>query len=292
MLALARLTPARFLVASLVAALAFAPATLPAQAAQAADSASAAAIADPPQKTFFVRRDLAYTGAALVVTGAVSIFDKRIGHYTQESSVQGSQSRKDFAKNVTRVNETTLTAAAILSYGAGRLFGSPTLADVGLHTTESLVFTSAISQIIRGPLGRERPSVSPDDQYKFQFGKGFTHFENRSFPSLHSATAFAAAAALTGEMKERNSGATWIVGPILYAAAAVPGLTRMYLNQHWASDVVSGAFVGTLIGNRVVSYAHSHQRTTLDRWLLGTSIAPNAEGGVSVGYAIQLGGGR
>jgi hypothetical protein len=230
-------------------------------------------------KTFFTRRDLVYTGAAVAASGVVSIFDKRIAHYVQGPSVQGSSSRHDVVNGLTHVNETTLTAASIIVYGVGRLSHSNTIADVAAHTGESVVLTSVISQIIRGPLGRERPSVSPDDQYKFDVGKGFSNFDNRAFPSLHSATAFAAASALVGEVHERNPTASWYAAPILYAAAAVPGLTRMYLNQHWASDIVSGAFVGTLIGSRVVHYAHTHHRTKLDRVLLGTSIMPDGHGG-------------
>lgn len=236
-------------------------------------------------KTFFTRRDLAYTAVALAGTGVISIFDKRLAHYTQTPSVQGSSSRHDLVGNLTHVNETTLTEAAVVGYGVGRLTHSPTIADIAAHTGESVILTSAISQIIRGPLGRERPSVSPNDQYKFDVGKGFTHFDNRSFPSLHSATAFAAASALAGEIHERNPGASWYAAPLLYAAASVPGLTRMYLNQHWASDIVSGAFVGTLIGSRVVHYAHTHKRTKLDRVLLGTSVVPNGHGGATVGMS-------
>jgi hypothetical protein len=238
-------------------------------------------------KTFFTRRDLAYTGIAIAGTGVISIFDKRIARYTQTSNVQGSQGRHDLVSDLTHVNETTLTAAAIVGYGVGRLAHSSTIADVAAHTGESVILTSVISQIIRGPLGRTRPSVSPDDQYKFQFGKGFSNFDNRAFPSLHSATAFAAASALAGEVRERNPGASWYASPILYAAACVPGITRMYLNQHWASDVVSGAFVGTLIGSRVVSYAHSHKRTKLDRVLLGTTLLPDGHCGAVLSVSLK-----
>jgi membrane-associated phospholipid phosphatase len=247
-------------------------------------SSLAAQHAGDTTKTFFTRRDVAYSAAALAGTGIISIFDKRIANYTQSSTVQGSSSRHTAAGDLTRVNETTLTEAAIVAYAVGRLSHSATIADVAAHTGESVILTSVISQIIRGPLGRARPSVSPDDQYHFQFGKGFTHFDNRSFPSLHSATAFAAASALVGEIHERDPNASWFAAPILYAAAAVPGLTRMYLNEHWASDVVAGAFVGTLIGSRVVHYAHTHKRTKLDRFLLGTTVAPTAHG-MSVGMS-------
>jgi membrane-associated phospholipid phosphatase len=251
----------------------------------AAGSATAVAPGDTT-KTFFVRRDLVWSGAALAGSAVLSIFDKRIEHYIQTPSIQGSSSRARVVGDLTHVNETTLTEAAVLSYGIGRLVKSNTMADVSLHTAESVVLTSVVSQIIRGPLGRARPDVTPDDQYHFQFGKGFTHFDNRAFPSLHSATAFAAAAALVGEIHERDPGASWFAAPLLYAAAAVPGLTRMYLNEHWASDVVAGAFVGTLLGSRVVHYAHTHKRNKLDRFLLGASAAPDGHGGATVGFTL------
>jgi membrane-associated phospholipid phosphatase len=238
---------------------------------------------DDTTKTFFVRKDLLWSAAALAGTGVVSAYDKRIAHWWQSPSVQGSSSRHNTVSNLTKINETTLTGAALLTYGVGRLAHSSTTADVGLHTAEATILTSVISQVIRGPVGRRRPSVSPDDQYKFDFGKGFTEFNNRSFPSLHSATGFAAATALSAEIHERNPNASWWVTPVAYTVAMVPGITRMYLNQHWASDIVSGAFIGSLIGNRVVHYAHTHNRNKLDRALLGASIVPNGHGGVSIG---------
>lgn len=242
---------------------------------------------DDTTKTFFVKRDLMWSAVALGGTAAVSVFDKRIEHWTQTSAVQGSSSRHNVVNDLTKINETTLTGAAILSYGIGRLTHSSTMADVSLHTAEATILTSVISQAIRGPLGRERPSISPTDQYKFEFGKGFTHFDNRSFPSLHSATGFAFATAISAEIHERNPHASWWVTPAAYTVAMIPGLTRMYLNEHWASDIVAGAFVGGLIGNRVVHYAHTHKRTKLDRFLLGSSIGPNGHGGMDIGVSIQ-----
>src|SRR5262249_54438987 len=104
----------------------------------------------------------------------------------------------------------------------------------------------------------------------------------RAFPSLHSATGFAAASAINAEIHERNPKASWYVTPIAYSIALVPGFTRMYLNQHWASDVLSGAFIGTLLGNRVVHYAHSHKPSKLDRALLGSALTTDGHGGFTV----------
>lgn len=66
--------------------------------------------------------------------------------------------------------------------------------------------------------------------------------DNFSFPSGHTATAFAAAEFLRKEY--------WRVSPWYgiagYVAAATTGYLRMYNNKHWLSDVVAGAGIGIL----------------------------------------------
>lgn len=244
------------------------------------DSASYPSRAAAAQKTFFVRQDLVASGIALVGTGVVSLFDERAARWSQGKSVQGGSSRHDLVEQLTHVNETPLTVAAMATYGIGRLAGSATAADVGLHLSEALLLNTAVNEVIRVTIGRVRPRASPTDAFQVQPGRGLSSFEHRSFPSLHTSAAFTAASAIVGEMRERRSGAVRYVAPVLYSAALVPGLTRIYLNQHWTSDVVAGAFVGTLLGSRVVKYAHSHRPSRLDRALLGTSVVPDGHGGL------------
>ena len=240
--------------------------------------ADSARLHAPAQKTFFVKRDLVATGIAIAGTAAVSGFDLRIARWARSGGVQGDSSRRELVDDLTRVNETPLMLAALATYGVGRVAGSGTTADVGLHTLEALVLTTTVSQAVRGVIGRTRPRVSLDDPFRFKPGTGFSGFETRSFPSLHTAAAFATATALVGEIRVRKPAAVRVAAPLLYTAAMVPGLTRLYLDQHWASDIVAGAFVGALLGSRVVGYAHSHRRTRLDRALLGVSAAPDARG--------------
>ncbi|QEC42075.1 phosphatase PAP2 family protein [Pseudobacter ginsenosidimutans] len=63
-----------------------------------------------------------------------------------------------------------------------------------------------------------------------------------SFPSGHTANAFAAAEFLRREYKDVS---VWY-GVAGYAVAATTGYLRMYNNKHWLSDVVAGAGVGIL----------------------------------------------
>jgi membrane-associated phospholipid phosphatase len=100
--------------------------------------------------------------------------------------------------------------------------------------------------------------------------KGFTHFQQRAFPSIHSSSSFAAASALTAEIKRRDPSAVWFVAIPAYALALTPGLSRMYNGQHWASDIFSGAFLGTFYGWRIVNYSHDHPTPPIDRVFLGS----------------------
>ena len=44
----------------------------------------------------------------------------------------------------------------------------------------------------------------------------------------------------------------------MYGGATLVGLSRMYNNAHWASDVTLGAAIGTFSGIKVVRFNHSH----------------------------------
>lgn len=237
------------------------------------------------QKTFFTRRDAVASLVVVAGSAALSAYDVRIANWWRQPSIQGSQSRHDFVKALSTINETPLTIAAVLTYGVGRLSHSQATTDIGLHWSEAMILTVALSEAIRSPLGRARPHASPDDQYQFEFGAGFTKFDHRAWPSLHAAAAFATASALSGEIAQRTPDAHKWAAPLLYAAATIPGFTRMYLDQHWASDVLAGSFLGELIGSRVVHYAHTHNPTKLDRWLGAMSVAPTADGRLVMGIS-------
>ena len=250
----------------------------------ASTAASQASDSSSHDKTFLTRRDLLVAGLALGATGIVSLFDDDIAVASRQSRYQSS-SLHNFSTKVSKVNETTLTVAGLLTYGIGRLTKEGTVTDVGLHATEAVVLSSLVSQLIRGPLGRSRPFVTSDtDQYDFKFGKGFRRFDNRAFPSIHTASSMAVATVLTMELHRRHSSATPFVAPVLFAAGLLPGLARIQLDQHWASDIVAGAVMGVFAGYKVVSYSHDHPNNVFDRVLLKTSVTPDPHGGWRIGF--------
>ena len=247
-----------------------------------------------PRRTFYSGHDGLVAAGFLAASAGISVFDAQIAHFFQDTArVHVRVGRK--AQNVfTRVNETTLTVGGLAMWGIARLAGAHTLADVSFHVASSVAAASLSSQVIRGPLGRTRPrNADPayENQYDFHFMKGFGHFEQRAFPSIHSSSGFAAASALVAEVQQRRPGAAWAVGVPAYALALTPGLSRMYMGQHWASDIFAGAFLGTFYGWRVVQYAHSHETTPVDRLFLGRgnrSVAGRQATRSRIGWSISF----
>lgn len=244
--------------------------------------------------TFFRPSDIAWAGLFTIGSYGVSRFDPAVAKYFQEHSRQCDPTMRGVANAFTHVQETTLTIAGIATYGIAALTKARTVEVVALHATESIVLASITSQIIRGPLGRARPKdATPifEDQYEFHWFNGFRHFQYRAFPSIHSSSAFAAATAVVVETHYRSPGSVWYVAPIAYTLAAGPGYSRMYLGQHWASDVFMGAFMGAFYAQRVVSYAHANPDNRVDRFFLGkqaTSSAQHAPMTQPIGFRFSM----
>ncbi|CAN5916014.1 hypothetical protein BH11GEM2_BH11GEM2_15450 [soil metagenome] len=141
-----------------------------------------------PNQQLFRGRDITLLVGAFAISSEIAHFDTKIAHYTQSPSVQGDSGRLRLVKRLTKANETTLTAGALVGYGIGRIAHMPVVTDVSAHVGEALLITNVMSQAIRGPFGRARPYVTRDEQNSdFHVGKGFTSYDYRSLPSLHSA---------------------------------------------------------------------------------------------------------
>lgn len=233
----------------------------------------------------FTRRDLYIAGA--FAAGAVAMFpvDRSLANHLQDSTVQANRLLSNAATGARLVGSPGALALPFAVYAGGRLLHRPQVADLGLHTFEAVVMAQALTSIAKGAAGRARPERNPDDPFDYAPGRGLGNHAYASMPSGHTASAFAAAAAATAEVGEHWPRHKKVVGITLYTVAGLVGLSRMYNNQHWASDVVVGAAVGTFSGWKVVGYTHAHPSNPVDRWLLGTRVAPAANGGMALTWS-------
>jgi membrane-associated phospholipid phosphatase len=263
----------RRIAVSLLLVLPLAP-TLPETArAQNADSTSST-------RPLFTYRDAILAGAFAVTARLVHPLDERFRDRLQDSSTQANRKLQALA---TFVRTTATPGSYIIGgtmYTVGRLAKNPKLASLGLHGTEALIIGEGVAGVVKAVVGRQRPSVEPGNPNSYGFMRGLTGGDAyRSFPSGHTVSAFAAAAAVTAETSRNAPNTKWIVGPVLYTGAALVGISRMYNNRHWASDVIVGAGIGTFAGLKVVRFNDSHTGNRVDRFFLTGTLVPEPGGG-------------
>jgi membrane-associated phospholipid phosphatase len=225
------------------------------------------------KKPLFVVHDLVFVAGFTLGTIALAPLDRHFTHQLQKPARQSNRLLKRSA-NVFRLlgqPGSLITGTGI--YLLGRFDGQRRTEDMGLHTVEAVLLGSVEAGAIKVIAGRARPRVSPDNAANFQLLGGLRDDNHRSFPSGHATSAFAFAATVASETQRWWPGSRWIIGPILYGGATLTGMSRIYNNAHWASDVMAGAALGTFTGIKVVRYQHSHPGNYLDRKLLRAGIS-------------------
>ena len=228
------------------------------------------AAADSSSKpTLFETSDLYWAAGFAAATVVVAPLDRRLEQALQRPSIQANRLLSKSSVGARLLGSPGAEVLGGLVYGAGRLSGNRDMAQVGLHTAEAVFIGDLVTGSIKVVAGRKRPYLSPDNPYNFRLLRGLKGDSVRSFPSGHTTSAFAAAAAATAEAAYQWKAGKPFVGPVLYGLAGVVGVSRMYNNAHWASDVAVGAAIGTFVGWKVTRYAHDHPTNSVDNFFLG-----------------------
>ena len=242
------------------------------------------------QQTLFTAADAALAVAFTGLTVAMFPVDRSIAQRLENES---SKENRFFDRSARGFELLSTPGAYVIGpalYAFGRVTRRQSLEDLGWHGTEAIVIATGITGDLKGTLGRARPYVSADTNPRdFKFGQGFAADDRTSFPSGHTTIAFAAASSVTSEAQRMWPGHTWLVAPVMYGGATLVGLSRMYHNLHWASDVVLGAGIGTFSGLKVVRYSHAHPDNLIDRVILRMSLVPDSRGGGVVSWTLPVG---
>jgi len=162
--------------------------------------------------------------AALITYGTASLGIKGLRQLNSSTQYEISEHKPDHI----RLDNFTQFAPAALVYGlnAFGVEGMHNLRDRSIIYGTSMLITSAITIPLKNITKEERPDLS----------------NNQSFPSGHTAIAFASAQFMYREYKDTN----FLLSVSGYSLAVFTGVYRMLNNKHWFGDVVGGAGFGIL----------------------------------------------
>jgi membrane-associated phospholipid phosphatase len=197
--------------------------------------------------SFDMKKDLIIGGGALGLFTAHFFVENQIWEIEHDNAFDNffSSPYKKWADMSGDVAVYTLGAAPLL-FIINNLEDTGKLFTYAVMYSEVLLLTFSTAGLTKNLVGRLRPYNFYDDSVRPEKTDDY----NKSFPSRHTAFAFAGAGFITALLLGDYAGSKW--NPLLiaaaYTAAAAIGVSRIEAGMHFATDVLAGAALGSLVG--------------------------------------------
>ena len=197
-------------------------------------------------------KDFLYLFSVLGTGLLLYTVDEKIQNWSCENSTDKS---RDFFRIATYMGDGAFISALLVSlYASGELFQQDSLRYTALLGLESFVISGVLVSALKFFIGRARPYTGEDSTSFRPFS--FTS-SNYSFPSGHSASAWALASVIASQSK------SFLLDLFSYSMAALVSVSRVRLEKHWASDVLIGSALGYFIGKKIVDLNRNRDRNNL-----------------------------
>jgi membrane-associated phospholipid phosphatase len=157
----------------------------------------------------------------------------------QEFQEETQEGRDGLTNSAARMGNTFgdwrfIVPALTAAYVAGDVVESRGVKRTAVQAGGAAALATAVTGALKYAAGRTRPYAA-STSFDFRPFSGAS-----SFPSGHTAVAFALATAVADQTRDGWS------DYVLYGAATLTALARINDNKHWASDVLVGGLVGHL----------------------------------------------
>ncbi|WP_426211648.1 YjbH domain-containing protein [Massilia sp. TWP1-3-3] len=168
------------------------------------------------------------TGAAAGAVLASALLDKPVDKYvSKHAETRLARSWGNFGKN--------MPIALLATSGVAVAMGDGRMQNTGIISLEAVAASLGVAAVGKYAVDRARPYENRGPWQRAGEGQSRS---NSSFPSGHSAIAFAAVTPFAQEYD----------APWLYGVAAVSAMGRVAGRQHWVSDTVAGGIIGYAAG--------------------------------------------
>jgi membrane-associated phospholipid phosphatase len=184
----------------------------------------------------FTRSGLVLTAAGTVGYAAYKIADEPLRRFAMNHQNKVAGTISEYVEPLGHPKNMLAVAGGV--YASGLVFRNPKMQRTGILIASALTINDFATSNLKDKFQRRRPDISVHNWY-FEGPEGGRH--NASMPSWHTSTAFTVATSVAIVYKDH----TW-VPPVAYGMATLVGLSRVYNNKHWTTDVMAGAAVGFL----------------------------------------------
>jgi membrane-associated phospholipid phosphatase len=196
----------------------------------------------------FTSTDWLKAGAFVIATGLAFSLDPKIKEEVNAQHTPALDNATGFGEKYGSISYAGIFAGGM--YLTGKIFGNKSIATTGRMLTESVLYTGLAVSLLKYTVGRSRPYTNEGSATMFTYS---FQEANVSFPSGHTATAFAISTVLANRIDNP------IATVALYGLAGFTGYQRIYDNKHWFSDVFVGAAIGYFIGSSIVNSEESRE---------------------------------
>lgn len=200
----------------------------------------------------FDSKDFQTVGILGVTVSVSSLFDDDIKNFSQRNFDSTNFLLRNFDSfyHIEFISATTL---GLFLYG--NLSNNQSTRQLSTNLISSTLLTGITTFGIKTLLGRTRPYAA-DDQYEFNWFE----FEDKyqAFPSGHTSLAFSFSTIMANQSKNLLWKSFW------FSAATLVGVSRIYNNKHWFSDVLMGAAVGYFTAKFVLDFDKNNSSDNLN----------------------------
>ena len=192
-------------------------------------------LANGANKNAKMRNHLIFISISLVVTAVLFFFDIPIWHAARDLVEPNYLLIPELLSDWGLYLFYTVFAVVLL---VGFIKKRPHLINIGLaYIKAQLIFSLVVVRLLKFVIGRPRPG------YGYELTLFTTHASHHSFPSGHSADAFASGVCLF-YLLSQSKYSNYRFLPLIYAFLIAT--SRVFVSSHFASDVGDGMAIGIM----------------------------------------------
>lgn len=135
--------------------------------------------------------------------------------------------------NLSNTSKYISVGVPVAYFTAGLIHDNKAFKQKAAYTAAAILLNTASTSLLKNVVKRERPYNTHTGIFPDKIKSDY------AFPSGHTSSAFATATSLALATKK------WYVAVPAFAWSAGVGYSRIYVGQHYPSDVIMGALVGT-----------------------------------------------